>query len=268
MPKSELYRVVEDQSGLAVADHTHSEADVLDLEHDAVKLQGQDVSDTAPFSGQVLTWNGSAWAPANAGGGGIPWITDIQDPPSLGWSWVNQGSATITDQISSGAGLYLEDGTLAASRNVRLRVRSAPSTPYSVEFGLYGNMLHDDVGCAAAFRDSGTGRIEVLYIRNRTSTAAAEVSLGQWFAPTSLFTEPLHINHYENSSLITFLKLEDDGTNRKYYFSVNGTNWIQVYSLGHLSFLTVDEVGFGVVFSTATAPSYNTGVGLVHYKEN
>jgi len=32
-------------------------------------LQGRPVSNTAPTSGQVLTWNGSSWIPQNSGGG-------------------------------------------------------------------------------------------------------------------------------------------------------------------------------------------------------
>ncbi|MGH9541481.1 MAG: glycosyl hydrolase family 28-related protein [Terriglobales bacterium] len=36
---------------------------------DADQLQGNSVAATAPANNQVLTWNGSAWAPANAAGG-------------------------------------------------------------------------------------------------------------------------------------------------------------------------------------------------------
>jgi len=51
--------------------HTHVEADITDLEHDAVKLQGRAIGVAAPSDGDVLTWNATAsqWEP-QAGGGG------------------------------------------------------------------------------------------------------------------------------------------------------------------------------------------------------
>lgn len=39
----------------------------LDGDGNAVQLQGRDVATTAPTATQVLAWNGSAWAPADAG---------------------------------------------------------------------------------------------------------------------------------------------------------------------------------------------------------
>lgn len=38
------------------------------------KLQGYDVSTTAPSNGQVLKWNGTEWAPANESGSGNAWL--------------------------------------------------------------------------------------------------------------------------------------------------------------------------------------------------
>jgi hypothetical protein len=53
----------EHAAAFADAVHTHVEADITDLDHDAVKLQTRAVAATAPSSGDVLAWNGSAWAP-------------------------------------------------------------------------------------------------------------------------------------------------------------------------------------------------------------
>jgi len=60
-----------------LAGHTHVEADITDLEHDAVKLQGRALAATAPTDGQAVVWDdaGSTWKPgtvSGGSGGGIP----------------------------------------------------------------------------------------------------------------------------------------------------------------------------------------------------
>jgi hypothetical protein len=49
--------------------HTHTESDITDLDHDAVKLQGRAVSSAAPNDGDALLWNGSSqWEPGAVSG--------------------------------------------------------------------------------------------------------------------------------------------------------------------------------------------------------
>ncbi len=56
-------------SAFAAASHTHTEDDITDLSHDAVKLQGRTLAATAPTNGQALVWNNtsSQWVPAIVG---------------------------------------------------------------------------------------------------------------------------------------------------------------------------------------------------------
>lgn len=62
--------VYDDGSGLWIASfatpgsHTHVEADITDLDHDAVKIQGRDVDPSAPSEGYLLTWDvADGWKP-------------------------------------------------------------------------------------------------------------------------------------------------------------------------------------------------------------
>lgn len=48
--------------------HTHTESDVTDLDHDAIKIQGRDVSSASPTTGDRLTWDGAEWIPQAQGG--------------------------------------------------------------------------------------------------------------------------------------------------------------------------------------------------------
>lgn len=51
--------------------HTHVEANVTDLEHDAIKLQGVTISAIAPSTSDVLAYDGGNWTPIPAGSGNI-----------------------------------------------------------------------------------------------------------------------------------------------------------------------------------------------------
>lgn len=67
---------------VAPVDHTHVEADITDLSHDAVSLQGRAVADTAPDDGDALVWNATAeqWEPAAVEGtGGATTLDDLTD---------------------------------------------------------------------------------------------------------------------------------------------------------------------------------------------
>lgn len=52
------------------ASHTHVEADITNLLHNAVQLQGRDIATTAPAEGEVLGWDSVAeeWTPLAVGG--------------------------------------------------------------------------------------------------------------------------------------------------------------------------------------------------------
>lgn len=55
----------------AAASHTHVEADITDLLHDAVQIQGRAVASTLPTDGQALVWSdaNSRWEPGTLSGG-------------------------------------------------------------------------------------------------------------------------------------------------------------------------------------------------------
>jgi hypothetical protein len=56
-------------SGLSQTGHTHNEADIVDLDHDATSIQGVVVSAIAPGTDEVLTYDGTRWTPAVLPGG-------------------------------------------------------------------------------------------------------------------------------------------------------------------------------------------------------
>jgi hypothetical protein len=54
---------------IAIGSHTHVEADVLDLTHDADLIKGVTVSSIAPSTDDILSYDGTNWKPVPAGSG-------------------------------------------------------------------------------------------------------------------------------------------------------------------------------------------------------
>ena len=80
----------------ATKDHTHTEADITDLEHDAVKLQGVPIASTSPSDDQVLRYNGSTsqWEPSTISSGDEKVKADSADP-SAGYLDAKVDNSTI-----------------------------------------------------------------------------------------------------------------------------------------------------------------------------
>lgn len=83
----------------APIDHTHVEADITDLSHDAIKIQGVSVATTLPTDGQALAYNAllGKYTPttiSGSGGGSVStvsvWYPDA--PPASGTSYDDEFS--------------------------------------------------------------------------------------------------------------------------------------------------------------------------------
>lgn len=90
-------------SGVAQQVHTHTESQITDLEHDAIKLQTRDIDAIAPTSGHVLAWSSLKWTPSGIDFGNASKLLgrylDITTPVSgqvLAWNslkWIPSGLA-------------------------------------------------------------------------------------------------------------------------------------------------------------------------------
>lgn len=166
-----------------------------------------------------------------------------------GWSWVNQGSFTVTQ---SDGNVELE-GPAAAGVNLRARVVTAPSPPYTITVGLKAWLGHTSAAHTIAhaagvlFRESGTGEITVFMIANFLgSTFVTPPSLwtGNYNSPTS-FNALLN----ERSSILIgrlmWLRITDNNTNLIFEASIDKVHWYTLTTIGRTSFMAggPDQVG-------------------------
>lgn len=162
----------------------------------------------------------------------------LVDPTALSWSWVNQGTSTVTETnqrccITPQAG--------AGSHSHRLRVKTAPTPPYTitalVKFLGY-NQNYNSVGLA--FRQSSDGKLHtfanyfynnVWYIYSRKFSSPTAWS-ADYTSQIGIWSNPM------------WLRIADNNTNRICSISADGITWLSFHSVGRTDYLTADQVGF------------------------
>ena len=152
-------------------------------------------------------------------------------PPTTGWSWVNQGSATET-VLSDGA--ILMDTPAVGTTNLLGRVRSY-TAPLKVRArleitGIAGN----SGGTGLWFRESSTGELHAFYFKDILTDFLA---MENWNSPTSFSSTPL--NFQKSRSPSAWLEIEDNNTNLLFRISSNGYagSYLQLGSVGRTSLM-------------------------------
>jgi hypothetical protein len=159
-------------------------------------------------------------------------------PPSTGWSWVNQGTSTV--DASSGAITITGQNTTAEA--MRVYVRSAPSSPYTLTF-LLGVMTSTN-HAGICLRDSVGGKLKIVSIVNGASSNSS-IMIANMNSATSFSGFVVNPIATEKPNPI-WLQIADDGTNWVYRTSTDGKNWAVFFSEAKSgNFLTsADQYGF------------------------
>jgi len=129
---SEWINQTASEAGIAAESHTHVEADITDLDHDAVKLQGRNIGTTAPNNGQALAWNGttSEWEPQTISGSSL---------------WTDAGTYIYANNATSV--VVTDDGKLGVGN-------TGPST---IIDALVEDATNNDVTTVLTLRHTTTG---------------------------------------------------------------------------------------------------------------
>lgn len=164
------------------------------------------------------------------------------------FAWVNQGSATVS---TTNGGIYLSV-PVGTSLDVRARVKTAPSAPYTitVAFRSTADFALNNQDFGLVWRQSGDGKLATCGIQ--TATTGIKFISYKWTSPTVVSAE------YSGSAIFNsdaiYFRLADDNTNRICSYSVDGQNFIAFHTIGRTDFLTADQVGFWAMERTNTYP--------------
>ncbi|HVI08012.1 MAG TPA: hypothetical protein VND65_06925 [Candidatus Binatia bacterium] len=193
---------------------------------------------------------------APSGGGGISLdITHTSgiytpvDPPTSGWSWVNQGTATIA---TNGSALCLHIPDTGSSLQWRLYMRTITPSTYTIvaHFALLAFAQNSQTGGIYLY-DSVSGKATGMEYLLQAPAAGGDPGVLTWRVQrlnsvTSAGTTPAQIGFSGGPFTIGSFKIVEDGTNRTYYWSRDrGLNWYQLLQEPTGTFITPNEAGFG-----------------------
>lgn len=180
--------------------------------------------------------------------------------PVLGdFAWVNE-STTTTDTSVAGQIFIWAAGT--GGVNVRGLFKAAPAAPYTIiaafqpYFGDYSGQH-----CGLFWRDSVLGTLqEAAYAFEATTP----FHLYNYTSPTVYLSETTAQATWNINPALVWQRIADDGTNRSVSFSNNGVDWTVAWTGVRTTFLTPDQVGFGLhPYTTLTA-----GMRLMSWAES
>lgn len=196
---------------------------------------------------------GVKWAAASGGGGGsgVIWEETATTPPTTGWSWVNQGSATVTTQAD---GAILLASPAAAANNFMARVRTLPGGNPVITARISTLGLASAGGAGLGIRDSSTGRFTVAYFRPGTNR---DIRIENWNNPTSFSSGPSS-NSQASRHNTFWMQVEDNGTNLIWRVSQAGFSgsFLDLYSVARTTWVaTPDQVGWFVRDNNAAVNS-------------
>lgn len=184
-------------------------------------------------------------------------------PPVLGdFTWVNQDG--VGTAVTTYGGIHISSPANAAIE-YRMLKKAAPSTPYTITAMMIGAIAvgQNYCGFGIGWRQSGDGKLVLALIRNNTSqTLDSEVMVmkcADEHTDIAIYTQ-----HGFVISGTVFLRLVDDGTDRKVEYGWDGHNFITLHSVGRTDFMTADEVLFFACSRNATFPA---GMTLLSWKE-
>lgn len=160
-------------------------------------------------------------------------VWQLTPPNDAIFSWVNQGSASVTVRSW---GIHLLSDT-ATGANLRLRCATAPATPYTITTlilieGPGATSSAPDMGIA--LRDSVSGRLTSLHVIDNGQSNALQID--NWTNPTTFSSAPVTWGMLIPHPI--WLRMADDGTNVTLSYSANGSDFVTVEQVGRTSWLT------------------------------
>lgn len=163
---------------------------------------------------------------------GLYGLTPFTSPPTSSWTWDNQDAAT--EDVSSGTSIYLN--LPQENSALRMRYRSAPSTPYIIT----GIFYSDFAGIAAdgnaldfGFRDSG-GKYVTIHVSSNNN-----IYVLKWNSATSASTAYVTLASTLWTSNPKHLRITDNGTNLIFEYRLTPLdNWVVLTTQARGDFLS------------------------------
>jgi hypothetical protein len=187
------------------------------------------------------------------------------------FTWQNQGGASASDDNGT---IFLNCPT-DASFNARVLERTAPSTPYTyiAAFSTLCPLVDSDAkpGFGFGFRETSSSKLMVCTLRMESFFDNEFLICMQRFSSTtSLFTTNDGSRRTQIVSDLIWIKMENNGTNLKWYIGPDGVNWMLYFSESKTAWFSSGPdrlVWFGLNNGNSGSPSAELHVRLHHWSK-
>lgn len=171
---------------------------------------------------------------------------------------LHQGTTTITDMTNS---VYM-NAVAPTTAGIVMMSKAVPTAPYS--FTAHINKwtgLGQEWDYGLALRDSASDKHSVLMVDTGTTVSAIYVSTWSAWNVYAATQKTLSCGTIYPGP--TWFRIIDDGANRKFYLSPDGSSWLLFYSEGRTTYLTPNQIGF---FIYPWGTTGNIAVTADHFK--
>jgi hypothetical protein len=180
----------------------------------------------------LIRYNGTSWDHFRNGRLLIP-------PVNSAFTWANQANGTVTGAYGGVVGISQD----AIGGQMQIRYMTAPATPYTITTGFLAhywqyNYSSVGIGWRSSSGQFATGNVGwnngwVFRPYKWNSAISYNSDYGQIPIPPAMVHGP-----------IIWLQMFDNGTNRGWNFSSNGTNWTNIRTDSRTDFCSPDNVMF------------------------
>lgn len=180
-------------------------------------------------------------------------------PVNGDFAWVNQETATITVNTR---GHLLLDAPAVTATDLRLRVKTAPATPYTISCRI--TLTRPDKNYhmgGLCFRESGSAEITLFGFLFDTTP---KLAVSYWTDPSTFSSHRQTVGY---SSAVRWLRIADNGTDRLYLVSADGETFTQIYSEGRTTDMTANQVGFFIHSYNEAVPNLGAQILIQSWDE-
>jgi hypothetical protein len=163
-----------------------------------------------------------------------------------GWTSLNLGTTTWTNYN----GVQVVTVPAESSLKVHGYYHAKPTAPFTLNVILPCVPIgQSDVLYSIFMRDSSSGKIKTFGVYSKNSFNGIEVT--NWTDANTMSSDLVQVDM--NNDPYIWLRIEDDNTNWRYYFSNDGVTYTRVYTETRNTFVTApDVVGIGVTRNNTT----------------
>jgi hypothetical protein len=177
---------------------------------------------------------------AAGSGGALGALWTLTPPVSSAFSWVNQSTATVSDNPSS----MIISVPSSGSANLRCLVKSVPSTPYTLTALVYPGLANTFPAIAGiCLRESSSGKLSSIHFLYNSTL---QIEANKWNSATSWNSSMASVSSQYQGYHRCFFRIADDGTTITFSYSYNGLYFQQLTTLGHTAWGTPDQMGMFV----------------------